>query len=74
MSELRSRTGNTVTEYLLITSVIVAILGGISHVAGQKCIRNLSGELGECESLPELIEQSFQESVEDISFLINLPF
>lgn len=74
MRNLVGKGGNAATEYVLLAAVVVAILGGVSQGTEHYCIKNLGGSLVQCNSVPRAVALAFEASLEDIAFLINLPF
>lgn len=71
---LLRQAGQATTEYIVIACGILVALAAIKFTAGAQCIKNHAGDLAACDSLVETVNSAFRASVEDVTYLINLPF
>ena len=77
MRLLRQReSGQATVEYLVITIGVLIALAALSIGGKIYCINGFNGELSRdaCDSLPGVFNGVMQKTIEDITFLINLPF
>jgi hypothetical protein len=66
--------GQAAAEFIVVIGAVIVALGAISGAAKYQCIKNAAGDLDKCDSLPNAISSAFKSSVEEITFLINMPF
>jgi len=71
---LKSQSGQATVEYLIVCTAIVVAGLVITVGAQSKCVTNIKGDLTNCTSANEAVQSAFRKNIEDITFLINLPF
>jgi hypothetical protein len=70
----RGERGQAAAEYIAIVGAVLIALGSLSAVAKHQCVKDMTGALADCETLPGAVSAAFRSSIEEITFLINLPF
>ncbi len=72
----RSESGQATVEYVAVAVALVVALMGLSAAGQQACTKNLSGGVtaADCKTLPGALGVVLKKSIEEITFLINLPF
>lgn len=70
------KSGQATVEYLVIAVGVIIALAALEVGGRLYCINGMKGKLDnlKCESLPSLFHGVMQKTVEDVTFLINLPF
>lgn len=68
------KSGQVASEYLVVAVGVLIAVFAVSAGAEYHCIKNGTGNLETCKSLTHSVGSAFKNSVEDITFLINLPF
>jgi hypothetical protein len=74
--QLQARAGQAVVEYLVIATGVLIALGALSVGGEMYCLNGMGGKLSRdaCENLPAVFHGVMQKTVQDVTFLINLPF
>jgi hypothetical protein len=68
--------GQASIEYLIVAMSVVIALVAISIAGRQHCVESFGGELGsaDCDSIHSAVGAALTRTVEEVTFLINLPF
>lgn len=75
-TNLRSKAGQATVEYLVIAIGVLIALVAFEISGRLYCMNGFKGTLSadSCESLPSIFNAVLQKTVEEVTFLINLPF
>lgn len=76
LCKLSSQSGQATVEYLVIAIGVLIAVATLDVAGRAYCINGFRGNLtaDACRSLPSLFESLLRRTVEDMTFLINLPF
>ena len=74
LQKFSGQRGQATSELLLLVIAITFAVVGIEQGARHYCIEYLAGELKECEGGLKAVSMAFTSAVEEVTFLINLPF
>ncbi len=68
--------GQASVEYIVVATAILIALAVISTAGRQACVDNFAGDLrlADCQSIGTAMSLTLQQTVEDLTFLINMPF
>lgn len=68
------QSGQVSTEIIAIIGGLLIAVGSLSFAAKKQCIKDMTGTLADCDSLPSAVNAAFRRSIDEVTFLINLPF
>lgn len=73
---LRGQAGQATVEYIVVAVGVLIALVAFEIGGRLYCMNGFKGTLSpdSCSSLPSLFNALLQKTVEDVTFLINLPF
>lgn len=73
---MKSQAGQATVEYVLVAAAVLITLAAVSVGGRRYCVDNVAGDLGaqECKSIGGAMTAALRESVEEVTFLVNLPF
>ena len=71
-----SESGQASVEYLVVAVSLLIAFAAISVAGQQACIDNMAGDLktADCKNIGVAVGSALQKTVEEVTFLINLPF
>jgi uncharacterized protein (UPF0333 family) len=75
---LRGQRGQASVEYIVVAMAVLISIAVVSAVGQRACIQNMAGDTSaaaaECKDIHRAVGASLKKSVEEVTFLINLPF
>lgn len=68
--------GQASVEYLVVAMGVLISIAVVSVAGKRACIQSMGGTATEqnCKDIPRAVSSAFKKSVEEVTFLINLPF
>jgi hypothetical protein len=73
---MKRQAGQATVEYVFVAAAVLMTLVVVSAGGRAYCLQNLSGDRSatECKSLGRATTAALKQAVEEVTFLINLPF
>lgn len=75
---LKTRRGQASVEYLVVAMGVLISIAVVSFASQRSCIQNMGGDTDSahaaCKDIPRAVNAALRKSVEEVTFLINLPF
>lgn len=73
---LASQRGQAAVEYVVVAAAVLISIAVISYAGQRACIESIAGDTNatECKDIGRAVGSALKKSVEEVTFLINLPF
>lgn len=70
--------GQASIEYLVVAMGVLISIAVVSVASQRACVQNMGGDTAtaqaDCKDVPRAVGSALRKSVEEVTFLINLPF
>ncbi len=75
-NRLTAQRGQASVEYLVVVMGVLISVAVVSVASKRACIQNMGGDATTtaCKDIPRAVSSALKKSVEEVTFLINLPF
>jgi hypothetical protein len=73
---LAKRRGQASVEYIVVATAVLISIAVVSLAGQRACVQNMAGDASasDCKDIGRAVAATLKKSVEEVTYLINLPF